>query len=147
MEVISKEAKFTVTVVGETTGQNFSGIFRVKNRLSHREQLLRDETRRQILGSAPDAASPRAMNQALVFSEIAAHLIEAPKWWQLADGGLDLEDDNVVAAVYDGVVKTVSDFQESIRKQLDTDKKAVREALPPEEALPLTTTTSGVRPK
>src|SRR5271166_3321990 len=142
METVSKEAKFTISVVGETTGQSFSGIFRVKNRLSHREQLVRDETRRQILGNNSESASPRAMDQALVFSEIAAHLIEAPKFWELSDGGLDLEDDNVIRAVYDGVIKAVVDFQTKVRAQLDTDKKAVREALPPEDPEVLATTTS-----
>ncbi len=102
-------SSFTIKVVGESTGTNWSGVFKTKLRLSHKDQLRRDQLRRELLGDKAEQASGRAQNQAEIFSEIAVHLIDSPQWWKVSDGGLDLEDDVVVKTVYDEILKAKAD--------------------------------------
>ena len=101
----SLTSSFTVDLVGSETGETFKGTFNCKIRLSLNEQLRRDAIRRQLLGANPESTSPRAGNIAEILSEIAVHLMEPiPSWWSGAAGGLELFDDNVIAAVYDGIM-------------------------------------------
>lgn len=109
------EAKFSIDVTGEVSGQPWKGVFKAKLRLSHRDQLRMDEIRRDLLGKNPETASPRAQNSADVFSFVAIHLLEAPQWWKMNGEGLDLEDDNVVAEVYGKIVEAKVEAQKKIK--------------------------------
>lgn len=110
---------FSVKVTGIDSKEVFSGTFKTKTRLSHREQLKRGELRRSLLGERPDTATPRELQQAEIFAEIMISVIDAPSWWKNADGGLDLEDDNVVAEVYEGVLKARRERLEALKKEAE----------------------------
>jgi len=112
--------EFSVHVVGETSGETFSGKFKVKDRLSHRDKLMRDERRRVILGSKSDEAPVWAQKYAEVFSQLDIRVIEAPSWWKENGLGLDLEDDNVIVEVYNKTMKVEEEFL--ARRNADTDK-------------------------
>lgn len=118
--------KFTIDVKGETTGEVWKGLFKAKVRLSHRDQLKQDEIRRELLGTNPENASPRAKNQAEIFSALAVHILEAPDWWHRAGEGFDLEDDSVIGAVYDGIIKARNDAQEALIKEAEEAKKSLK---------------------
>lgn len=122
------DVQFTVSVIGETTGEKWYGQFKTKTRLSHRDQFRRDQIRRDLLGPNPEGASPRAENAAEVFSEIALHLVEAPSWWKNADNGLSLEDDNVVAEVFNEIMKAKAEAQAALAKKAEDAKKALEGA-------------------
>lgn len=100
MTIKKFEDSFQVSVTGEVTGEAFKGVFKVRTRLSFKDALARDSVRRNLLGSVPEAASERANSIADVFSELAVRITDAPSWWTNSDGGLELADDNIVAAVY-----------------------------------------------
>lgn len=125
---------FTVDEIGETTGERWVGAFKVKNRLSFRAQLLRDEVRRQILGVTPPGtdAYKRAVQLAEMFSELRIRIIEAPKWWTTADGGVDLSDDNLLVAVHDKAVKAETDRIAAATKKGDEAKTQLETVAPKE---------------
>ncbi len=127
---VPREKKVSISCRGETTATNYSGLFRFKLVLSHKEQLLRDEVRRRLLGADAASASVRAADQALIFSELQAHVLEAPKWWSIADAGLELEDDAPVRVVYEELQKAKAEFQAAVRAQIDGDKEAIKELAP-----------------
>ena len=121
--------QFSVNVKGEVSGEQYAGVFKTKLRLSHRDQLRMDQVRRELLGDHADSASPRAQNQADVFSVLAIHLVgDVPKWWEGSNGGLDLEDDNVIAAVYEGVMKAKADAIKAIKGEAEEAKKELAKA-------------------
>lgn len=122
--------QFSISVTGESTGEKWTGSFKMKTRLSHRDQLRLDQIRRDLLGPNPDGASPRAQNQAEVFSFIAVHLLDAPMWWKSNDNGLDLQDDNVVAEVYAQITKAKSDAIEKLKKAASEAEVTIKEANP-----------------
>lgn len=125
MASASNQTTFTINVKGDQTGDDYKGAFTIKVRLTHREQLLRDQYHRELAGPGAiwDSAmkrwanvTDRAQNQSDVFSEIWVHLIDAPMWWKSAGNGLDLIDDSVVAEVYQGIAKAKAEYLENLKK-------------------------------
>jgi hypothetical protein len=114
--------KFSIDVTGDVTGRPWKGVFETKLRLSHRDQLRQDEIRRELLGARAEHASNRAINQAEIFSTIAAHLTKVPEWWTVNGGGLDLEDDNVIGAVYDRIIELKGEAAKKAKGEADAAK-------------------------
>lgn len=112
--------EFSINAVGETTGESFKGVFKAKPRLSHRDTLLQDQMRRDLLGPKPEAAGQAAVANSLVFSKIWAHLVEAPSWWKDAGNGVDLLDEAPVVAVYDNIVRVEKEVLDAVKKAGDT---------------------------
>lgn len=108
--------EFSISVTGETTGESFKGVFKAKVRLSHRDTLLQDQMRRDLLGPKPESAGQAAVANSLVFSKIWVHLTDAPSWWKEAGNGVDLMDESPIVAVYDGIVKLEKDATDAVKK-------------------------------
>jgi hypothetical protein len=116
--------EFSVAVKGETTGEEFKGVFKAVARLSHRGNLRRDQIRRDLLGMRPEDADAGALNVALVFSKIYVHVTETPSWWKDSKDGLELLDDSPVAAVYENVMRLEREAIEAVQAKA----KAVAES-------------------
>lgn len=130
MAIDANDAPFTLHVVGETTDLTWKGEFRAKKRLSHRDQLLKDQVRRELLGGQAGQPTERALSTSMILSELRVRLTKFPAWWTETGLGLDLDDDNVIGEMYD---KALSIEQEAI----DAKKKkaeAVQEKLREEQA-------------
>lgn len=125
----------TINVKGDTSGEQYQGVFKFRTRLSFRDQLRRDEIRRQLLGESPNGtqALDRAASAARMFSELAIRIVEAPKWWTNAADGLELEDDNVLISVHDAAIKAEGDRIAYIAKQGEEAKAALEKAAPAAE--------------
>ena len=117
--------EFSVSVTGEVTGETFKGVFKAVPRLSHRDNLRRDQLRRDLLGGRPEDASPDALNVSLVFSKIWCHVVESPSWWKDSGNGVNLLDETPVAAVFDNVARIE---REAIQAVQDAAKKKAEEA-------------------
>jgi uncharacterized protein YnzC (UPF0291/DUF896 family) len=127
--------EFVVDEVGDTTAQKFQGKFALKTVLTHKEQLRRDELRRLYLGSFTQSAnpSPRAANQAELFSEINARITgdkgSAPSWWTDADGGLELSDDNIVLAITTELNKGIAERQKLVQDAIKAARGELKATL------------------
>lgn len=120
---------FTVSLDGDKTGTKWHGEFTVKTLLSHRDELRRDQVRRELLGGvSPEHATVRSLNQADVFSELAARIIKAPSWWNESGAGLDLCDDNVIATVYSKTMEAEKDVLNRIKKDADQANEELRKS-------------------
>lgn len=126
----ANEDIFSVHIIGDTTEKAYPGDFTVKKRLSHRDQLAKDNRRRELLGGAPGVATERALSTSMILSELFVRVIKAPVWWVEANGGLDLDDDNVIGEVYDKAMKVEADAIEAKKKKAEV----VQEKLRTEEA-------------
>jgi hypothetical protein len=125
--VANLPVEFSVDVVGEVTGETFKGVFKAVPRLSHRDNLRRDQLRRDLLGSKPEDASVDATNVSAVFSKLWVHLVEFPSWWKDSKNGLELLDETPVAAVYDNVARIEREAIEAIQKKAQAQVEAVAE--------------------
>lgn len=111
--------EFTIKMVGQLSGEEYKGVFKVRPRLNLQQRLTRDQLRRDLLGAKGDEAGADASNIALVFSKIWVHVIDAPGWWKDAKNGLDLEDDEVVGKVYEEVVRIETESIAALTKKGD----------------------------
>lgn len=118
---------FTVSVDGEVTKEKYRGEFKTKPRLSHRDQMQRDRIRRELLGGDPKFADQRALYQAEIFSQLSVRIIKAPSWWIESNGGLDLEDDAVIAEVYQKTMKVEADAIAEMQKGAEDAKADLRD--------------------
>lgn len=126
---MSNSANFTISVLGDKTNTTWAGEFSCKPLLSHRDELVRDSRKRELLGAVnPQFADPRALNQADVFAELFVRLTKAPSFWVESGNGLDLLDDNVVAAIYREVMRLEKEAFDAIKKQAETAKADLRKA-------------------
>jgi len=112
------EAPFTVDVTGDRTGESLQGVFKAKTRLSHRERLLIDQLKRQLLGPQPAGTMPSedADSRADAFANLRVRLTESPSWWMNSNGGIELVDDNVVTAVFEKAVQVEVDAINAIKE-------------------------------
>jgi hypothetical protein len=122
-----KDQAFTVSVVGETSGETFRGEFRAVKFLTHRQQLILDQRRRELLGANPDSATVRAKNQAEVFAQLFVRLTETPKWWLESGNGMDLVDDNVMVAVFENCMSVEKNAIDELKKKAEEAKESLKE--------------------
>lgn len=127
---MSNAIEFTINVIGESTGERWTGTFKARPRLSHRLELAMNQRFRELLGKDPEHASERAITQADVFSQLSAHLTEWPKWWAEMGFGLDLEDDNVVAEIFDNIVRIRKEANEALKKRAEDAQAEIKKIDP-----------------
>lgn len=111
-----------IKVIGETTGQEYTGTFKIRPVLTQAEQLTRDSIMRDLLGGRASDATPRAASQAMLLAEIRVRSIETPMFWREASDGLNLYDESVMAAVYDKIQETEKNWRQEIKKKAEEAK-------------------------
>jgi len=116
---------FSVNIVGTSTNRSYSGEFTAKTTMTMKDQFAADLKRRQVLGPSPDGTPPAAnlQFQAYMIGQLFVKIIDAPKWWQDSNFGLELEDMNVVTELYNSVLeleeKTSKAFEEEADQALE----------------------------
>jgi hypothetical protein len=118
--------KFNIHLFGDKSGELFRGDFEAHKRLSHRQELLRDRLYREMLGTNPDFASPRAKDQAEMVAELKVSLVKCPVWFQECDYGLDLIDDSVLRKVWEEVMKIRLDAFNELKEKAQKAEEALK---------------------
>lgn len=120
------DAPFSISLVGDETGEKWVGDFRAKERLTHRDTLIKDMRRRELLGSFGGDPDPRARSVAIIVAELTVRLTKMPRWFEESNLGLDLEDENVLAEVWDKAVKVQLAASEARQKAAEEKQKELR---------------------
>jgi hypothetical protein len=121
-------SEFNVSCKGEVTGEMFIGKFTVKTRLSHFDQLKRDEARRSLLGPSPVGQKPneQAMITAEVFSQLAIRIVQAPSWWTDSNNGIDMMDSDPVTKVYETTMTAVKEEEDRLKAEAKKAEEELR---------------------
>lgn len=134
-----QDAPFTLSIIGDETGERWIGDFRAKEFLSHRDNLIKDQRRRELLGNAAGVPDERALSIAIICSELFVRLTKMPRWFEESGLGLDLLDENVLADVYQKALKVQIEARKLREKKDEVDKKELVEEvkkLSPADPLP-----------
>jgi hypothetical protein len=116
---------------GQLTAEVFEGTFETKNYLTHREDLARDRIRRELLaGTDMDKADARAASIANAVSELRVRLAKWPKWFENADFGLDLADDNIMLKLMEEVNKAEIEHFKRLRQTSEEAKEELKDSPP-----------------
>lgn len=124
MAAEGNDAPFSISIEGEVTGEKWTGDFSAKKRLSHRDALRKDQVRRELLGAQPGEPSDRALSIAVILSELSVRLTRTPRWWSEKNGGLDLDDENVLAEVYQ---KAIDIEVQDAKQRKEKAEEAIKE--------------------
>lgn len=127
MAIDAGDSPFSLHVVGETTDETWKGEFRAKKRLSHRDQLTKDQVRRELLGGQPGQPTERALSTSMILSELRVRLTKFPPWWQDTNFGLDLDDDNVIGEMYDKAIAIEQEALDAKKKKAEAVQTRLRE--------------------
>lgn len=128
MAIDANDAPFTLTVVGDTSDTTWTGEFRAKKWLSHRDQLLKDQVRRELLGGQTGLATDRAVTTSMILSELRVRLSKFPAWWAEMGMGIDLADDNVIGEIYDKAIAIEADAVEAKKKKAEKIQEQLKAA-------------------
>lgn len=131
MAVSTNHQPFTISVVGESTGETYRADFLCTRILSHRQHLLRDRLYREYLGGEnPAFADEDSKTRARILSEINASLIQpVPQFWRESGSGLDLLDNNVLIDVHAGVIRAQNDAVQERMKKEEASKEKLKGAV------------------
>jgi len=129
MAIDDNSASFTVRIEGEVSFETWSGTFRAKTRLAHKDFLLKDRFRRELLGSTGGASTDRALTTAEIISDLHIRIVDSPKWWVESEGGLNLVDDRVLVKIHELAVQVEKDALEEKKKKAEEAKKEMRKDL------------------
>lgn len=120
---------FSIHVVGDTSGQTWTGEFEVKRTLSKMDQLKQDQYFRFYLGTdSPAFASPTAQAIAEVLSQLRVRIVKSPGWWAEQGQGEKSEDDNLLKEIFTKAMEAEREYVDSLKAKVavaQTDLKAM----------------------
>lgn len=125
---------FSISEVGETSGEKVNWAFTAKNKLSLRDLINKDAQRRAIIGPNPETALQATVMRAEILSHLAVSIVESPKAWRDSGGGLDLFDDNIVIKIYEEIQEGQAKATEVAQKEAEATKEKLRKTVRKEEA-------------
>lgn len=109
-------AKFSVNIIGESTGKPFAGTFTAKTVLTRGDRFLADQRRRELLGPSAQEALPDLQLEAFMHGQLMVRIVESPEWWRQSDYGRNLEDANVIIELFNLVREKEDQAKDELKK-------------------------------
>ncbi len=125
-DVPSREYEFNIEVEGKVSRTTYKGDFKFSIP-NLKLKALADKKRAELNGGLDAALDPSVLELHYYVAFLRYSLIEAPKWWKEADYGYDLDDFNVVQAVYDKVEEFQKGWMEAVWGKDEEDGKETGE--------------------
>lgn len=122
MAIDTSPVSFQFKMEGPTTMEEFSGTFKVRPILTQAQQIDRDNLVKELLGGSMKDASGRALSQALLIAETRVRVVDAPGWWKESRGGMDLIDEEILAAVFDKCMETEQKWRQEVKERAEKAK-------------------------
>lgn len=117
--------QFTISEIGEYSGKNYSGTFKVKTLLTRSDMFVSDQRRRDILGANGEQALDVLKAEAFMLGQLYVRVLDAPKFWKDSNFGLDLEDVNVISSIYKKCMEAETERLASISKEAEVAKQSL----------------------
>lgn len=118
MNLPKNERTFEFEEVGELYGKPYQGSFTVKCVLTMLEkrvlEIEKSRMRSDITNPTPDLIALTT-----ILANLKARIISAPEWWKQSNDGNDIQDENIIVALFDKVM----DQEEEWRKEVSTAAK------------------------
>lgn len=122
---MDKFVQFSISEKGENTGRDYSGVFKVKTLLTRSDMFLSDQRRRDILGPNGETALDALKAEAFMLGQLFVRIVEAPKFWPESNFGLELEDVNVISALFSKCMEIENERKTGLSKKADEAKQSL----------------------
>ena len=118
MSLPKNEATFSISVIGETTQEQFIGDFICVciPTIAQRNSISREEIR--IIGDA-SIAPPELQIRGIWLAALRVQIIDGPTWWKESNYGHSLLDDNVLKEIHENTVKAGEQWRAEIKKKAE----------------------------
>ena len=113
-------------------GNLMEGQFAIKCRLTMRERHLMELEKSRILGGHQNPTNG-LMGISVMVATLNAHVKDAPNWWKQCNGGMDLEDENIVVSLFDRVTDEQLGWREELIKKAQASTETVEDTVDEEE--------------
>jgi len=129
MDLPKNEAVLDFDHTGSITGKKYDGQFTVVCVLNMRSkhQLEIEKTRLMADFQNP---TPGLNGLAIVLANLRVRIIDGPTWWMQSGGGFNIQDEDMLLALYDKVMDAEDKWKETVKNQ---GKAAATPAKTPEE--------------
>lgn len=134
--MLSIEAEeFIFEGVGEVTGEQYIGKFKIRPILTFLQKSAADFERRSFLGNpaATEAIDPDIAAQGYILAQIKARVIEGPTWFKETNFLKDLVDSNIAYEIYTKAAEHEVKYKQKI---IDKAKKAKEELIQADKTAP-----------
>lgn len=120
------DVAFNIHVIGERTQKTYTGEFRARRFLTHRQRIQKDRIYRENMGPNPGDAEFLVHQTALLFSDTFVGLSVKPQWWTDAGMGLDLVDENVLVQVWEEMRKIQGEATKHLNNKAEEAKEELK---------------------
>lgn len=110
--------------------ERYEGYFTIKCRLSIRERHMLELEKTRLCGGF-DNPTNALKGMAIILANLDIKIQDAPEWWKQNDNGRDLEDEEVLAKLYDKIADEEIAWKEELKKKTS---KAVEETKAAEQS-------------
>lgn len=121
------EKPFSIHIVGELTGETFTGDFTALKFLPSTLVFKQDQLLRGYLAGENPLISNQ-IDRAGKLAKVQTCVSESPEWWKECGQGAGLIDFNVVEAVYDKVVEIQKGAMDAVKAKAEKVAKDLAEA-------------------
>lgn len=125
-DVPSKDYEFYVEVEGKVSRTTYRGDFKFSIP-NLKLKALADKKRAELNGGLDMALDTSVLELHYMIAFLRFTLSEMPPWWKEADYGYDLEDFNVIKAVYDKVEEFQKGWMAQVWGKEEEDKDGEKE--------------------
>jgi hypothetical protein len=94
--------------IGEITGQNYNGNFRLKVLLTHDDRFAIERAYKQMLPN-DNGVEQEIKLKCGGIAELEQRIVEAPNWWKDSRNGRDLVD---AQPIYDLLIQVAEKYEE-----------------------------------
>lgn len=115
--------KVSINTLGDQTGRNYTGTFTFRTVLTRGERFVSDQRRREILGPNSEQAMSDLQLEAFMLGQLFVRVVESPEWWSKSNGGLNLEDGNVISELFNVAMSKEKEYKEELQKQAEAALK------------------------
>lgn len=115
MSLPNKEKTFDFDYEGLETGKKYDGRFTVRCLLSvgQKHTMALEETR--LLGNYANPTEDLA-GYAMILSNLRAKIIDAPEWYKQSNGGILIDDEDVLVELFRKIKEMELAWKEDLKK-------------------------------
>lgn len=118
MDLPSKERTFSFDHVGEDTGKEYKGQFTVLCLLNVGQKHALSLEKTRLLGNYANPTDDLA-GFAVILANLRAKIVEAPEWWKQSQGGVTIEDEDALLALFRKVEESEAQWKADLKKKTE----------------------------
>lgn len=114
MNLPNKEKTFHFTYEGEL--KKYEGTFTILAHLNIGQKHALALEKTKLLGSYANPTDDLA-GYAIVLANLRIKIVDGPEWWKQSQGGMLIEDEGALVALYSEIQKAEAEWLEELKKK------------------------------